>query len=392
MRKICFFTGTRAEYGLLAPLMHEVQKGPGLELQLIVSGMHLSPEFGLTYRAIEDEGFRIDEKVEILLGTDTPTGISDSISLGIRGISRALNRLQPDLLILLGDRFEAFAAATAAWVHRIPIAHLHGGETTQGALDEAFRHAITKMSHLHFASTEVYRQRIIQLGEDPRQVFNVGAIGLEVIERLELLSKSELEADLGFSFGETNLLVTFHPATLERQSAETQFKELLLALDQLAPAKVIFTKANADTDGRMINRLIDLYVSEHPERTLASPSLGQLRYLSAMRQVDAVVGNSSSGIIEAPSLGIPTVNIGDRQKGRVKTASVIDCEPTTETILAACRKALTKELKKIAATVENPYKQSNTSRKIVEILISADLSELKKVFFDLPANCFRGLP
>lgn len=392
MRKICFFTGTRAEYGLLAPLMHEVKQDPSLGLQLIVSGMHLSPEFGLTYRVIEEEGFPIDEKVEILQGSDSPTAIAQSISLCMQGTVRALERLNPDLFILLGDRFEAFAATTAALLLRIPIAHIHGGESTQGAMDEAFRHAITKMSQLHFASTEDYRRRIIQLGEDPKRVFNVGAIGLENIERLELLSRQELESNLGFQFGETNLLVTFHPVTLEQQSAEFQFGQLLLALDQLAPAKVIFTKANADTDGRVINQLIDRYVAEHPGRAFASTSLGQRRYLSTMRLVDAVVGNSSSGLIEAPSLGIPTVNIGDRQKGRIKAVSVIDCPPRTEDILAACRKAFTKELKKIAATVENPYKQPNTTRQIKDILSSASLDELKKVFFDLPPHCFRGLP
>ncbi len=392
MRKICFFTGTRAEYGLLAPLMYEIKGNSAFELQLIVSGMHLCPEYGLTYRVIEEEGFDIDERVEILLGEDSPTAISHSVALGIQGTAQALDRLKPDLLVLLGDRFEAFAAATAALLQRIPIAHIHGGETTQGAMDEAFRHAISKMSHLHFASTEDYRRRIIQLGEDPKRVFNVGAIGLENIERLALLSKKELEADLDFTFGQTNLLVTFHPVTLEKQSAETQFQQLLLALDQLAPAKVIFTKANADPDGRVINQLIDSYVGEHPDRTLASTSLGQLRYLSTLRQVDAVVGNSSSGIIEAPSLGTPTVNIGDRQKGRIKAASVIDCAPSAEDILAACRKALTKDLKKIAATTENPYKQPNTTRQITDIISSANLDELKKVFFDLPPTCFGELP
>lgn len=391
MRKICFFTGSRAEYGLLAPLMHRVNQFEILVLQLIVSGMHLSPEFGLTYREIEEEGFVIDEKVPILQGIDTPIGISESIGLGVQGVAHALNRLKPDLLVLLGDRFETFAAATAALVQCIPIAHIHGGESTQGAMDEAFRHAITKMSHLHFASTEEYRRRIIQLGENPKRVFNVGAIGLENIESLNLLSRQELEADLGFRFGETNLLVTFHPVTLEKQSAQVQFSELLRALDQLAPTKVIFTKANADTDGRIINRLIDSYVSERPDRALAATSLGQLRYLSTMRQVDAVVGNSSSGIIEAPSLGIPTVNIGDRQKGRVKVASVIDCAPTTNDIVEACRHACTKKLKKIAETSDNPYRQPNTSRQIAEILASTDFGGLKKPFFDLPPNCFGGL-
>ncbi len=391
MRRICVFTGTRAEYGLLKPLILRLCEKQGIVLQTLVSGMHLSPEFGLTYREIERDGFPLSEKVDMLLSSDTPAGLCKSTGLGLIGFGDALARLKPDLLVILGDRFEALAAAMAAMLHRIPIAHLHGGESTQGVIDEAFRHAITKMSHLHFASTEEYRRRIIQLGEDPKRVFNVGAIGLEVIEQLDFLSKEELEADLGFTFGETNLLVTFHPVTLEKQSAETQFKELLRALDQLTPAKVIFTKANADTDGRVINQLIDRYVSEHPDRTLASPSLGQLRYLSAMRQVDAVVGNSSSGIIEAPSMGVPTVNIGDRQKGRIRAASVIDCNPTAQDIVSACRRAFTKELKKIATTTDNPYKQPDTSWQIADIIGSANLSEIKKDFFDLPTSCFRGL-
>ncbi|WP_305046892.1 UDP-N-acetylglucosamine 2-epimerase [Geoalkalibacter sp.] len=391
MRRVCVFTGSRAEYGLLKPLLERFRDDPDIELQTLVSGMHLSPEFGLTYREIERDGFPLSETIDMLLSSDTPAGLGKSTGLGLIGFSDALARLKPDVLVILGDRFEALAAATAAVFHRIPVAHLHGGESTQGAMDEAFRHAITKMSHLHFASTEEYRRRIIQLGEHPSRVFNVGAIGLDVMEELDFLSKAELETDLGFELGDRNLLITFHPVTLENQSAEQQFRELLLAVDQLTSAKAIFTKANADTDGRVINQLIDRYVAENPERATAATSLGQLRYLSALRLVDAVVGNSSSGIIEAPSLGVPTVNIGDRQKGRTRAASVIDCAPVAADILAACRLAFTKELKKIARTAENPYRQKNTAGRIAKIIGSAEFADLKKAFFDLPQDCFRGL-
>lgn len=390
-RKVCIFTGTRAEYGLLKPLMKRLRENHDIELQVLVSGMHLSPEFGLTYRDIEKDGFTLNEKVEILLSSDTSAGLCKSIGLGLIGFGDALARLQSDLLVILGDRFEALALATAATLHRIPIAHLHGGEATQGLIDEPIRHAITKMSHLHFAATEEYRRRIIQLGENPSRVFNVGAIGLDVIEGLDFQSQEELEAGLGFKFGESNLLITFHPVTLEHYSAEHQFKELLQALTQLPSTRLIFTKANADTDGRVINQMIDRYVADNPERATASTSLGQLRYLSAMRLVDAVVGNSSSGIIEAPSLGVPTVNIGDRQKGRARAASVIDCAPVAAEILAACHLALKNELKKIAKAAENPYKQQDTARRIAEIIASANIAGLKKAFFDLPQDCFRGL-
>ncbi len=391
MKKVCVFTGSRAEYGLLKPLMEHLSDDPHIELQTLVSGMHLAPEFGLTFREIERDGFPLNETIDMLLSSDTPAGLCKSTGLGLIGYSDALVRLAPHVLVILGDRFEALAAATAATFHGIPVAHLHGGESTQGAIDESFRHAITKMSYLHFAATEEYRRRIIQLGENPSRVFTVGAIGLDVIERLDLLSPVELESELGFKFGESNLLITFHPVTLENQSAEHQFKELLKAVDQLASTKVIFTKSNADTHGRVINHLIDRYVAENPERATASTSLGQLRYLSVLRLVDAVVGNSSSGIIEAPSLGVPTVNIGDRQKGRTRAASVIDCAPEAAEILEACRLAFTKKLKKIAQASENPYRQKNTARQIAEIISSAEITDLKKSFFDLPQDCFRGL-
>lgn len=384
MKKICVFTGTRAEYGLLKPLMDEIVKDDSLRLQLLVTGMHLSPEFGLTYQVIENDGFVIDEKVEILLSTDTPTGISKSMGLGLIGYAEALSRLAPDIVVILGDRFECLAMACVCLNARIPIAHIHGGETTIGAADEAFRHCITKMSHLHFTSTEEYRQRVIQLGEHLDRVFNVGAIGIENIRNLPLLSKEELARDLGFALDVPYFLVTFHSVTLEHATAEEQFKNLLGALDEQGNAKLIFTKANADTDGRIINQLIDEYVASHPEKAIAFTSMGQLRYLSAMKHCAAVVGNSSSGIIEAPSFKVPTVNIGDRQKGRVRAESVIDCEPKLESIKSSLEKVLSPEFADSLQDMVSPYEKPNTASGIVSTIKIADLKYIvKKMFYNL---------
>jgi len=387
MRKICVFTGTRADYGLLQPLMREISRTSGLELQVLASGMHLSPEFGNTYREIENDGFRIDAKVEILLSSDTPVGIAKSTGLGLLNYSETLSRLQPDLVVILGDRFEAFAMAASATICKIPIAHLHGGELSFGAIDEAFRHAITKMSHLHFTSTEAYRQRVIQLGEAPERVFNVGALGVENIKSLPLLDRQALEKAINFQLGETVLLVTFHPVTLEHNSAGKQFQEILLALKKFPQVKIIFTKANADTDGRAINRLIDDFVEQHPGSTCSFTSMGQLRYLSTMRQATAVVGNSSSGIIEAPSFNVPTINIGDRQKGRIKAASVIDCQPTKKAITEALERIVSPSFQKILRTVSNPYEKKGTTAAILGKLKKINLTDIiKKEFYDLPLH------
>lgn len=388
MKKICVFTGTRADYGLLKPLMEEIEQDSELQLQLLVSGMHLANEFGNTYRLVEVDGFSIDEKIATLDDEDSAVGTCKSISRGITGYAEAFTRLQPELLVLLGDRSEAFAAATAALICQIPIAHLHGGETTQGAYDEAFRHSISKMSQLHFVSTEVYRQRVIQLGEVPVSVHNVGAIGLEYLDKENFLDRKKLEESINFRFGEKNVLVTFHPVTLEQGSAVEQFKQLLAALNQLNGSKIIFTKANADPEGRTINRMIDQYVATHPQKTIAFTSMGHLRYLSCLRIVDLVIGNSSSGILEAPSFGVPTVNIGDRQKGRIKAASIIDCEPEQAAIISACHKALSNQFKTMAQKVDNPYRQEGTARRTKEIIKSAENINLKKTFYDLPANSF----
>ncbi|MFA6013577.1 MAG: UDP-N-acetylglucosamine 2-epimerase [Gallionellaceae bacterium] len=384
MRKICVVTGTRAEYGLLYWLMKEIQADVNLELQLIVTGMHLSPEFGLTYKEIEKE-FSINKKIEMLLSSDTSIGLSKSMGLAQISFAEAYEELHPDLVVLLGDRYEIFSASSAAMIARIPIAHIHGGETTEGAFDEAIRHSITKMSHLHFTGTEEYRQRVIQLGEEPHRVFNFGAPGLDNIRKLHLLSKAEFERSIGFSLGKRNLLVTFHPVTLELSTAKDQFQQLLSALDSLSDTKIVFTKANADTDGRIINSMIDSYVSANSSKAIAFTSLGQLRYLSALQHVDAVVGNSSSGLSEAPSFKIGTVNIGDRQKGRIKAGSVIDCLPERSDILSAFQRLYSAEFQIKLKAVRNPYGEGGASKKIFDVLCSYPLSSLlKKIFFDLP--------
>ncbi len=382
-RKICVVTGSRAEYGLLYWLMKEIQADSALALQLIVTGMHLSPEFGLTWKQLEQDGFVIDRKVEMLLSSDTPVAVGKSIGLGVIGFADALEYLQPDLLVVLGDRFEVFAAAQAAMIQRIPIAHIHGGEITQGAVDDAIRHAITKMSHLHFTATESYRQRVIQLGEQPQRVFNVGAPGLDNIARLTLLTKPQLEQALDFKLGRRNVLITFHPVTLEKATAATQFGNLLKALDSFGDLHIIFTLPNADAEGRVIIDMIEQYRQRCPERIASFVSLGTLRYLSALKYMDAVVGNSSSGLIEAPAFKVGTINIGDRQKGRLCADSVIHCEPETDAVLRAFKTLFSEEFQTSLAEVENPYGCSGASTSIKERLKIQPLQGLlKKSFYD----------
>ncbi len=383
MKKVCVVTGTRAEYGLLYWLIKEIEQDSELELQLAVTGMHLSAEFGLTYKEIEKE-FKIDKKIDIQLSNDTPLGISKSMGLAQMGFAEAFEELKPDVLVVLGDRYEIFAAVATATVARIPIAHLHGGESTEGAFDEAFRHSITKMSHLHFTAAEEYRKRVIQLGEQPHTVFNVGGLGIDNIKRLKLLSREELEASIGFRLNKKNLLVTFHPVTLEEGSAKRQFEELLLAIDELEDTNIILTKANSDTDGKVINALCDEYAAKNPNKVAVFASLGQLRYLSALQYVDAVVGNSSSGLLEAPSFKIGTINIGDRQKGRIKAKSVIDSEPNKDSIKAAIDKLYSGEFQDTLKDVKNPYGEGGATRQIIEVLKKADFGNiLKKEFYDL---------
>jgi GDP/UDP-N,N'-diacetylbacillosamine 2-epimerase (hydrolysing) len=383
-RKVCIVTGTRAEYGLLYWTIKGLQNEPDIELQLLVTGMHLSPEFGLTYKQIEADGFHITKKIEIILSSDTPVGISKSMGLGMIGFAEAYQELKPDVVLLLGDRFEIFSAASAAMVARIPIAHCHGGESTEGVIDEPIRHSITKMSHLHFTSTEEYRQRIIQLGEHPDFVYNFGALGIENINKLTLLSREAFEQSISFKLNKLNILITFHPVTLETSTAESQFKILLDVLDELKDVTLIFTKANSDTDGRVINQLIDKYVALNADKAVSFASLGQLRYLSALQFMDLVVGNSSSGIIEAPSFKIGTINIGDRQSGRIKADSVIDCDPVFEKIKGAITKALSTEFINDLKAIKNPYGTYNASEKIIPILKNNPLDNLlKKKFYDI---------
>ncbi len=383
MKKVCVVTGTRAEYGLLYWLMKEIELDSELELQIIVTGMHLSPEFGLTYKDIEKD-FIINKKIEMLLSSDTSIGISKSMGLAQISFAENFEELKPDLIILLGDRYEIFSAASAAMISNIPIAHLHGGETTEGAFDESIRHSITKMSHLHFTASDEYKNRVVQLGENPSRVFNVGGMGIENIKRLKLLSKDEFEKSIDFKLNKKNILVTFHPVTLENSTAKEQFQELLDAIDELKDTNIIFTKANSDTNGRIINQMCDEYVSNNSSKSVEFSSLGQLRYLSALQYVDAMVGNSSSGLIEAPSFKIATVNIGDRQKGRLKASSVIDCESLRLSISQAFEKVYSEEFKVLLKDVKNPYGDGCASEKIIQEIKKVELHNiLKKSFYDL---------
>jgi GDP/UDP-N,N'-diacetylbacillosamine 2-epimerase (hydrolysing) len=382
-RKICVVTGTRAEYGLLYWLMKEIEAEKKLKLQLIVTGTHLSPEFGLTYKEIEKE-FKIDKKIEMLLSSDTSIGISKAMGLAQISFSEAYEELKPDIVVVLGDRYEIFCATSVAMIARIPVAHIAGGETTEGAFDEAIRHSITKMSHFHFTATQEYKNRVIQLGEHPSRVFNVGGMGIENIKRLKLLSKKEFEKSIDFKLNKKNILVTFHPVTLENSTSKEQFQELLDAIDELEDTNIIFTKANSDTDGRVINQMIDEYVSKNSHKSIGFTSLGQLRYLSALQFVDAMLGNSSSGLGEAPSFKVGTINIGDRQKGRIKASSVIDCKPKKEDILKALKKLYSNKFQKTLLNIKNPYGDGFASQEILKVLKNVSLHNiLKKSFYSL---------
>lgn len=383
-RKICIITGTRADYGLLRWVMQGIKDDADLSLQIIATGMHLSPEFGLTYKAIEADGFEIAHKIEMLTSSDTPGGIAKSMGLGMIGFADALKELNPDLMVVLGDRFEIFAAAATALVARIPVAHLHGGETTEGVFDEALRHSITKMSHFHFVAADEYKQRVIQLGEKPEHVFLVGGLGVDNIKRLKLLGRKSLEADLGFKFGKKNLLITFHPVTLENSSATSQMEALLAALAQLKDTQLIFTMPNADTDGRTLIKMVEQFASQHANAH-AFTSLGQLRYLSCIAQVDGVVGNSSSGLVEVPSFKKGTINIGERQRGRLQASSVINCHPPQESIADAIKTLYSPTFQVDLSRVINPYGEGGASEKVVDKLKSVDIENIvKKVFYDLP--------
>tara|TARA_S200000501_G_scaffold375932_1_gene429289 strand:- start:284 stop:1450 length:1167 start_codon:yes stop_codon:yes gene_type:complete len=382
-RKICVITGTRAEYGLLRWVIDGVQRSNKLKLQIIATGMHLSPEFGLTFKEIEKDGYKIDKKVEMLISSDSSSGITKSVGIGMIGFSDAIKSLKPDLVLVVGDRFEIFAAVSAAMIARVPVAHCHGGETTQGSIDEPIRHSITKMSQLHFVASQEFKNRVIQLGEQPNRVFLVGGLGVDNINSVKLFSKENLEKSIDFKFGKKNLLVTFHPVTLENSTARKQMNELLSALKELNSTNIVFTMPNADTDGRIIFKLIDDFVKRN-SNSKSFISLGQKRYLSMVKYVDVVVGNSSSGLLEVPSFKKATINIGDRQKGRTKAESIIDCKPEKKSILKAIEKAYTKDFQKTLNFVENPYGEGGASKKIVNMIEITSLEGiLKKEFYDL---------
>ena len=381
-RKICIVTGTRAEYGPLYWLMKEVGADPDLQLQIIATGMHLSPEFGLTYQQIEADGFSIDAKVEMLLSSDSPVGIAKSMGLGVIGFADALDQLEPDILVVLGDRFEILAAAQAAMVARIPIAHIHGGETTEGAFDESIRHAITKMAQWHFVAAEPYRKRVIQLGETSDRVFNFGAPGLDHLQRLEWIDRPSLEKSLAIKLDPPVFLVTYHPATLSQQKPIAVLNELLAALDEFPQATIIFTYPNADTGGHALIKQLDQWVVANKHRAKAFVSLGQQRYLSLMHEADVIIGNSSSGLTEAPALKKATVNIGDRQKGRLRASSIIDASEEKELIVAAINKALSKGFRAELPFTKSLYGSGDVSRRIKDTLKTATL-QTQKAFFDI---------
>ncbi len=362
--------------------MKEIQALPDFKLQIIATGTHLAPEFGLTYKEIENDGFGIDRKVEMLISGDTSSAAAKSMGLAVIGIGEALEHLAPDLLVILGDRYEILAAASAALVHRIPMAHIHGGETTEGAFDDAIRHALTKMSHLHFAATEEYRARIVRMGEDPARVFSVGGLGVDGIKKVDLLSREALEKSLEFQLGRRNLLITFHPATLDAGSPEEQAAELLGALGELEDVRFIFTLPNADPGGRAIAGLIHDFTAARPHAK-AFASLGQLRYWSCLKYVDGIVGNSSSGLLEAPSFQIGTINIGVRQSGRVKADSVIDCEASSESIRGALVTLYSNDFQQSLKHAKNPYGSGDASQKIAEVLGKTEFkSLLVKKFYE----------
>lgn len=383
MRKICVVTTTRAEYGLLQPLIQKIEADDELSLQLVVTGTHLEKKFGETYKIIEED-FHIDVKIPMSLESDDKEALSLSMAELQKDITRAFVDLKPDIVVILGDRYEILSIATAAMMLQIPIAHIHGGELTEGAMDDSIRHAVTKLSHLHFTATKEYAKRVIQLGEDPERVFNVGSLGVENIKYLKLLSKEEFERSIGFRLGVKNLLVTYHPQTLSNIPPETQFSELLKVFDALKDTKIIFTKSNADTGADIINKMIESYVSKNQERCIAFASLGQLRYFSAIQYVDAVVGNSSSGILEVPSFHKPTVNIGQRQRGRVQAKSIINCEILQEEIKKAIYKAYDEEFVQALKKFSNPYEAKETSTKIKKTLKSFSLDTiLQKKFYNV---------
>tara|TARA_B100001250_G_scaffold139846_1_gene119794 strand:+ start:3173 stop:4327 length:1155 start_codon:yes stop_codon:yes gene_type:complete len=384
MKKVCFITGSRAEYGLLRWLMDLINQNNKFTLQIVATGMHLVEEYGLTFKEIENDGFIINHKVEMLLASDTSSSISKSTGLGLCGFSDAYSILKPDVIIVLGDRYEIFSACIAAMFAKIPIAHIHGGEKTLGAYDESIRHAITKMSWWHFVATSEYEKRVIQLGENPERVFNVGGLGVDSIKKYKLLSKKELMDRTKIKFFEKNLLITYHPVTLEDNSSKKQFSNLLKALGELKNTKLIFTLPNADSNSKIIKNMIVDYVALNKKKSIFFSSLGQVNYYSLLQYVDGVIGNSSSGLLEVPTFKIGTINIGDRQAGRIKARSVIDCKATCSSIADAIEILYSEKFKKKLDRVKNPYGSGKASGKIIEILNNSKFkNNIKKEFYDL---------
>lgn len=384
-RKVCFFTSTRADYGIMSRLMQRVADAQDCDLQIIATNMHLSPEYGLTYREIEADGFHIDKKVEMMLSSDTRSGIVKSMGVALLGFADALDDLKPDIAVILGDRYEMLAAAESCLIYKVPIAHLGGGDITEGAFDDAIRHSITKLSHLHFASTEVSRQRIIQMGEQPEHVFNFGGLANDNILNEPIMSKEELEDSLDFKLDKPFLLTTFHPVTMEDHTAEQQIKSLLFVLEEyLVDYKIIFTLPNSDAESRVITEQIKAFVSRHSEQSYSIVSLGKYRYYAALKYCTAVVGNSSSGIYEAPSFHVPTLNIGNRQKGRLHGDSVVDVDATFGAIKYGMEKVLSKGFREFVKTAENPFEEPGTLEKMFEVISHYPLDNIvEKKFYDV---------
>jgi GDP/UDP-N,N'-diacetylbacillosamine 2-epimerase (hydrolysing) len=383
--RVCVVTGSRAEYGLLKHLMALVRESESLQLQLVATGSHLSPEFGMTAREIIADGFTIDRRVEMLLSGDTGVAVAKSVGLGMIGFADVLEELQPDILVVLGDRSELLSACGAALFLGIPIGHIHGGEATEGAVDDAIRHAVTKMAALHFVAAEPYARRVRQLGEDPDSVFVVGGLGVDALCRVALVDREEFTRHTGFEFGEENILVTFHPVTREAGAAHQQLQALLQALEERPRAHALITYPNADAEGRSLIPLLEEFAQRHGDRIWLIDNLGQKNYLSALSQFSAVVGNSSSGITEAPTVGIPTVNIGSRQAGRLRAASVIDCDPNSKAIAQALDRAHSPEFKVIAQRAANPYGSGYACEAIVKTLEDRLAKGVRgrKVFHDM---------
>ena len=379
--KICFITGSRADYGLLTPLMRLVKSDKYFNFQLIATGTHFSKRHGSTFKQIIKDKFKINFKINIKIGNDQPENICKSMSIAIDKFSKAFKVLKPDLLILLGDRYEIFAASAAALVHQIPISHLHGGELTRGSIDDSFRHSITKMSNIHLVSNKKHAKRVIQLGENPKNVHVVGGFGVDLIGKTKFLKKGILRKELGIKFKKKNIIVTYHPETVIKSSPVKDFNEVLKAINKFKDINFIFTKSNSDLQAIKINKMIDLHVKKNKKNCYSFESMGQSNFLSTLKIADCILGNSSSGILEAPSLKKPTINIGSRQKDRLQSKSIINVKPSSESIIKAIKKIYSKDFKNKIQKTESPYGKAGASKKAFKILKNKNLEEKK--FFDI---------